>query len=634
MPARSVRIYYSDRLLQQRYACDVEVDTASDAPIRIGAAPDSEIVLPSPLLARRAATIRLQSGHWSVVAEDAVCFLGDQELTAGRPMRIVPGQELRISQYTLSIDDLQGHTPTADEDRDRLDRLASELIATVHREILPRLPRELPLESREARDALVLRLEHEIDDIGGRLLNQGGDDLADHLAGQCVHSELLRTLIDFNTAQSHGAGDRAVQSFWTEMASVVPELERDLGRLIAKASQVLRLHDADPIEQRLDRLERGFWSFWTARAAALVDTGLRDYLAKRTIKKDLKDILFGYGPLEDLLRTPTVTEIMVNDSEHIFIDHNHTMKCSGRRFVSDAVTLSIMERIVAAVGRRIDKSKPVVDARLPDGSRVNAVIPPLAIDGPCLTIRKFPDRSIDMATLVRTGSLSASAARFLDAAVQNRRNIIVSGGTGSGKTTLLNCLSDCIPDHERILTVEDTAELRLRHSHVVRLETRDKNLEGQGAYTIRDLVKNALAHAARPDHRGRVPRAEALDMLQAMNTGHDGSLTTIHANSPLDVIGRLEVMVQMAADLPLAAIHRQIASGLDLIVHLERVNNVRRVVQISELTGFDRRAGTIRIRDLYRMTSDNGPLRPTGCLPTFIDDLVTHAGLCLETFYD
>jgi Flp pilus assembly CpaF family ATPase len=632
MPTRTIRVYYSDRLAQRRYACDVEVDQTDPQPIRIGSLPEGEIVLPSPHLPARSASIHLGRRGWSVIAEDAACFLGSRQLTSGQRVAIAPGQELQIAEYTLTLDDLQAEVPSEDENRERLDRLASDLIAATHRELLPRLPRDVALDSREQRDEALLRLEHDIDELGSRLLARSAPELSDHLAGHCLRSELLRELIDLSATAP--AGGRAAQCFWSEMVSVVPDLERDLERLAAAAALSLKLRDSTPIEVRLEGLEREFWPFWAGRSRALVDEGFRDYLALRTIKKDLKDIIFGYGPIEDLLRTPTVSEIMVNDSEHIFIEHQNRLKSSGRRFVSDEVTLSIIERIVAAVNRRIDRSQPIVDARLPDGSRINAVIPPLAVCGPCLTIRKFPDRALDLAALVRTDSLSDSAARFLRASVQNRRNLIVSGGTGSGKTTLLNCLSDCIPENERIITVEDTAELRLRHPHVVRLETRDKNLEGQGAYTIRDLVRNALR--MRPDRVvvGECRGAEALDMLQAMNTGHDGSLTTIHANSPLDVISRLEVMVQMAADLPLAAIHRQIASGLDLIVHLERIQGQRRVTQISELTGYDRRGGTIRVRDLYRVDPATGGLRPTGCLPSFIAELVSQAGLCLETFYD
>ncbi|MFO0953400.1 MAG: CpaF family protein [Isosphaeraceae bacterium] len=352
------------------------------------------------------------------------------------------------------------------------------------------------------------------------------------------------------------------------------------------------------------------------------------------MKRELKDLVLGLGPLEDLIRSSTVNEVMVNDSNHIYVEHDHTLKRSGRRFLSDAVTQAIIERIVARVGRRIDKSQPLVDARLPDGSRVNAVIPPLAVNGPCITIRKFADRSLDLPRLVKKGSISESARQFLDASVRTRRNIIVSGGTGSGKTTLLNCLSDCIPPDERIITIEDVAELRLRNEHQVRLETRDKNLEGQGAYTIRDLVKNALR--MRPDRLivGECRGPEALDMLQAMNTGHDGSLTTIHANSPADVVHRLEVMVLMAADLPVASIHRQIASGVDLIVHVERRRERRLVTRISELAGYDRRNGSIRIRDLYVLDPKGTSLRPTGSLPSFIAELIEDAGLRLDIFYN
>jgi pilus assembly protein CpaF len=633
MLTRTLRVYYSDRLLQQRYACDVEVGTAWHLPIKIGADAENEIVLPSPHLPARAASIHFDEGSWSVVAEDATCFLNRQELVPGRRYRIQSGQELRISHYELTLDDLQAQPPSEAADRERLDRMASELIAAIHRELVPRLPSELPFDLREQCDELLLRCEHDIDDIAARLLKSSGEGLADHLAGLCVQSELYWELIDLSGCAP--SGDPNAPCFWTKMVSVVTDLERDLRRLVSTAARALQLRDSSPIERRLDRLERGFWPFWSAQSRSLVDEGCCDYLARRTIKKELKDTVFGLGPLEDLLRTPTISEIMVNGAENIFIQHHHTLKRSGRRFISDEVTRSIMERIASRVGRRIDKSQPILDARLSDGSRVNAVIPPLAIDGPCLTIRKFPDRSLNLAALVRGGSLSPSAARFLEASVKARRNLVVSGGTDSGKTTLLNCLSDCIPDHERIITIEDTAELFLRHQHVVRLETRNKNLEGQGAFTIRDLVCNALR--MRPDRIivGECRGPEALDMLQAMNTGHDGSLTTIHANSSLDVIGRLEVMVQMAAgDLTLAAIHRQIASGLDLIVHLERREGARRVVQISELTGFDRRGGTIRVRDLYRAEPGSHRLRPTGCLPTFIEDLVRQAGLCLETFYD
>jgi pilus assembly protein CpaF len=270
------------------------------------------------------------------------------------------------------------------------------------------------------------------------------------------------------------------------------------------------------------------------------------------------------------------------------------------------------------------------------------VIPPLAVSGPCLTIRKFPARKLLIDDLVAKGSLTQTVAEFLRASVLTRRNILISGGTGSGKTTLLNCLSDFIPDKERIVTIEDTAELQLKKEHVVRLETKEANVEGAGAYTIRDLVKNALR--MRPDRIvvGECRGPEALDMLQAMNTGHDGSLSTIHANNSRDVVLRLQVLVQMAADLPVASINRQIASAVDLVVQLTRLRGGRRVVsQVTELAGIDEQTGEVRMKDLFLLegaesASEGGPapvLAPTGCIPGFMGELIESGAIRLDAFY-
>jgi len=278
----------------------------------------------------------------------------------------------------------------------------------------------------------------------------------------------------------------------------------------------------------------------------------------------------------------------------------------------------------------------LVDARLSDGSRVNAIIPPLAVSGPCLTIRKFPARRLLVDDLIEKGALTRAVAGFLRAAVVSRRNILISGGTGTGKTTLLNCLSDFIPDKERVVTIEDTAELQLTKEHVVRLETRESNVEGAGAYTIRDLVKNALR--MRPDRIvvGECRGPEALDMLQAMNTGHDGSMTTIHANNAEDVVLRLEVLVQMAADLPIHSIHRQIASALDLIVQLTRMRDGRRVIsQVTEVVGIDGPEADVVTKDLFLLQTRDGrdELGPTGILPTFMEELIDSGLVHLESFY-
>jgi pilus assembly protein CpaF len=308
-----------------------------------------------------------------------------------------------------------------------------------------------------------------------------------------------------------------------------------------------------------------------------------------TLKKSVFDEIIGLGPLEALLADPSVTEIMVNCHNEIFVEQSGRLTRSEVIFTDDRAVLGAIERIVAPIGRRIDESSPMVDARLPDGSRVNAVIPPLALKGPSITIRKFSKQKLDGADLIRFGSMSPDMLEFLRTAVEQRANIIISGGTGSGKTTLLNVLSGYIPDDERIVTLEDAAELQLSQSNLVSLEARTSNMEGKGAIPIRDLVRNALR--MRPDRIvvGECRGGEALDMLQAMNTGHDGSLTTTHANSPRDCIARLEVMTLMAGlDLPIQAIREQICSAVDIIVQQSRFYcGSRRVTHVTEVNGME-----------------------------------------------
>ncbi len=307
------------------------------------------------------------------------------------------------------------------------------------------------------------------------------------------------------------------------------------------------------------------------------------------LAEDLANDMLGLGPMERLLADESVSDIMVNGPEHVFVERYGKLERVAVRFRNSGHIASIAQRIAAAVGRRIDESSPMVDARLPDGSRVNVVFPPLAIDSPCISIRKFSRRRLDFAAMIENGSLSAPVARLLEIAGRCRLNIIVSGGTGSGKTTVLNALSRMIDHGERIVTIEDTAELLLQQPHVIRLETRPTNLEGKGEVTQRDLVRNALR--MRPDRVivGEVRGVEAFDMLQAMNTGHDGSISTIHANTARDALTRIENMVQMGAfGLPPAAIRHQIASAIDLIIQLERMRDgVRRVVQVTEVHGME-----------------------------------------------
>jgi pilus assembly protein CpaF len=368
---------------------------------------------------------------------------------------------------------------------------------------------------------------------------------------------------------------------------------------------------------------------------------------RRQIVRDISDDILGYGPLEPLLQDDSITEVMVNDYDRIYVERGGKIERARSTFADTPHLLRIIDKIVSQVGRRVDESSPMVDARLPDGSRVNAIIPPLALRGPTLTIRKFSRDPYTMDDLISFGTLTPKAAHFLSACVRGKLNVLISGGTGTGKTTTLNALSAFVPNDERIITIEDAAELQLQQEHVITLEARPPNIEGQGEIRIRELVRNALR--MRPDRIivGEVRGPETLDMLQAMNTGHEGSLTTIHANSPRDALSRLETLVLTAGvDLPLRAIREQISSAFDVLVQIARlVDGSRRITHITEVLRME--SDVITLQDIFHAKPPDeetaaathalrllAPLGCTGLKPHFLDKMAATGATLPPTFFE
>ena len=362
-------------------------------------------------------------------------------------------------------------------------------------------------------------------------------------------------------------------------------------------------------------------------------------LREQMLKLVNADII-GYGPIEPLLEDPEITEIMVNGYDEIYIERFGLIEPTTVKFENNTHLMRVIDRIVAPIGRRVDESSPMVDARLPNGFRINATIPPLSLDGPILTVRKFSTRPYTVQDLIANTTITIALANFLQSCVEARVNIVISGGTGTGKTTFLNVLSSFIPAQERVITIEDTAELQLHQDHVIRLEKRPPNIEGKGEITIRMLVVNALR--MRPDRivMGECRSGETLDMLQAMNTGHDGSMTTVHSNSPRDTLRRIETMVLMAGmDLPLKAIREQVASSIELIVHLERLKDgTRKIVKVSEVQGME--GDTIVMQDIFVFNQTGmkngvvqGELKATGLRPRFLHKLIANGVVLSETIF-
>jgi pilus assembly protein CpaF len=432
-------------------------------------------------------------------------------------------------------------------------------------------------------------------------------------------------------ANANGGGDdAAVQGVRT-----FQEMKARLHRAIINRMDLTKLGQLEPeqLKSEVSRLAEGL----LAAEGMPLSISERDRLVE-----EVRHELFGLGPLEPLLADPTISDILVNAPQNIYIERGGRLERTDVAFKDDEHLMRVIERIVSTVGRRIDESSPMVDARLKDGSRVNAIIPPLALDGPVLSIRRFGSDPLRMNKLIEIGAITKEIAEMFDMCVRARLNILISGGTGAGKTTLLNALSAFIPEDQRIVTIEDSAELQLQQPHVVRLETRPPNIEGRGEVTQRDLVKNALR--MRPDRIviGEVRGGEAIDMLQAMNTGHDGSLTTVHANTPRDALARLETMIQMTGmRLSDRAMRQQVASAINLVIQAARLSDgTRRVTSISEITGME--GETITMQEIFQYERKGvdkdgrviGRFRPTGVRPRFAERLKIYGMQLPRVFFE
>jgi pilus assembly protein CpaF len=607
----------------------------AESSITIGRDAANTIVLQSPLVSKRHAVVTLTNGKLRLenVGING-CMVGETEVLGGQTLEFTAGQQVRIWPFSLTFEAETATAITRAQLEAHLRSIMADLELRIHKQLLERLDLYELESNRHGNAESILLLENNIEDICRELNLFGAENAAllEEVTGLTLRDYLVNKLILEGSSALLVSAAALFKNEFDIPATLIAEREAELHELLRYTREKLNLDDELDLSGRIQKVEAEFATVFPLVRPHLHNE-LRRYLILRTLKKDLKDTVFGFGPLQDLIRAPTINEIMVVKSDLIYVEREGVLELSGRRFISDKVTESIIERIVAQVGRRIDKSQPLVDARLPDGSRVNAIIPPLAIRGPCLTIRKFPAHRFTMDDLIDLGSITPSAAVFLRSCVIDRKNILVSGGTGTGKTTMLNVLSSFIPYKERIVTIEDTTELQLRQDHVVTLETKQANVEGAGAYTIRDLVKNALR--MRPDRIivGECRGPEAVDMLQAMNTGHDGSMTTVHANSSEEVIKRLEVLVLMAVDLPVISIHRQIASAIDVIVQITRMPGGKRLItQVSEVSGIDPETKQLIITDIYNFR-DGKTLHPTGYLPTFVESLIAKKLLALEFLY-
>jgi len=625
-------IWIYNQFNDRRHVVPVQEDV-----VTIGRDPGNTVCLQSPFISRQHARLIREGDRWFVenVGLNGTT-VANQVVADGERMPVREGDEIRLGEFSLYVVDREKRSARVREARQDPSRRVLEIEKAIHSQLLERLNLRRFSADAKSNEAYVQQIKLHLEDLIDKAMPKVDRATARHLVENYLRRRVLNAVARLATGKlSYEYGfddsDVLVDKYEQVLSELVQNMIDDFE--LALRPETIK-EDLWAVEQRFDQIARNYLAQFTP--------GLTQYVVRRMIAKDITDIVLGYGPLQDLLEMPNVSEIMVVGADKIYVEKNGVITSAGRRFFSDEIVYSIIERIITPTGRKIDQSTPLVDSRLPDGSRVNAIIPPLSLCGPCLTIRKFSKVPFTIDDLIEFGTLNERAAAFLRAAVAGKLNMVISGASGSGKTTLLNVLSGFCAREERIVTVEDSAELQLPQEHVVSLETRPANIEGRGEYSIRELVRNALR--MRPDRIivGECRGPEALDMLQAMNTGHDGSLTTVHANSPQDAMARIETMVLMAVDMPVRAIREQIVGALDVVVHISRLSDGRRrVTAISEVVGVDRDTGQIIMEDIFVLRSRSGQKRTlaadaelmhTGYIPEFAAQLIHDGHLSIESF--
>ena len=623
-----MEIWLQDHSTNTRTTLDVAPPDGQ--PINIGRDEGNQIVLASPFVARRHARIMRRGNQFEV---EALCRAGtrvaNQEILPGKPKRLDFGDEIQIGQFSLALVGREGKSGTdTDPDAAAHHNKLMNLEQDVHADLLERMNLRVTGNLNKTDNAFVEQILIHLEQVLKARLQRVDESVIRY----AVKTHLKRLVLAEVVRQCQGK----VQTDYRQADARLldAEKERKVTQVVMSIVDLMPLlFEPTSVSDDLAVAEESYEDLFDAEYKEL-SPELRRYLVLRTVSKDIQDIMFGLGPLQDLLEMPSVSEIMVVGKDRIYIEKSGNIEPTTRTFFNEDVLLSVIERILTPVGRRVDTSTPLVDARLPDGSRVNVVISPLSLVGPCLTIRKFGWVPFTIDDLIDRGTISEQAATFLQGCIVGRQNIIISGGTGSGKTTLLNVLSAYCRPAERIVTIEESAELQLPQPHVVKLEGRPANVEGKGAYTIRELVRNALR--MRPDRVivGEVRGPEALDMLQAMNTGHDGSLSTLHANTPDDAAKRLETLVLMAVEMPIRAIREQITSAVDLFVQVARfADGSRRVTHISELVGMDPDTHQIRTEDIFTLKdAHQDRMRHTGYIPTFAETSIKQGHFGVEVF--